>query len=116
MNFYPRVVCEEGNVQAQKLVEKYFEDADAVWRGMGRIPSTGKVLRREYAAYDAGSAGLMEDQKRNKACCCDRILMGKMAPEECPLFGTVCKPLTPQGACMVSGEGSCNSAYLTGQS
>lgn len=115
MNFYPRVVRKEGNAQAQKLVEKYFEVSDAVWRGLGRIPGTGKVLRREYAVYDAGSAGLWEDRRRNKVCCCDKILMGKLAPQECPLFGSACKPLTPQGACMVSAEGSCHSAYLSGE-
>ena len=78
---------------------------------MGIVPGTGMELRQEYAKYDAGSQGLNEDNKRNKACCCDQILMGKMQPQQCPLFGKVCKPLTPQGACMVSTEGSCHSAY-----
>ena len=110
-NFYPQVVSEVGNVKAKALVEKYFMPTDATWRGMGVIPETGMVLRPEYAAYDAGSAGLSEDNKKNKACCCDKILMGKMTPKECPLFGKVCKPLTPQGACMVSTEGSCHSAF-----
>ena len=54
-----------------------------------------------------------DDNKRNKACCCDQILMGKMQPQQCPLFGKVCKPLTPQGACMVSEEGSCHSAFAS---
>lgn len=113
MNFYPQVVSAEGNTRAKALVEKYFMPADATWRGMGVIPKTGMVLRPEYAAYDAGSMGLSEDHKKNKACCCDKILMGKMTPQECPLFGKVCKPLTPQGACMVSTEGSCHSAFAT---
>ena len=112
-NFYPQVVSEEGNTKAKALVEKYFVKADATWRGMGVIADTGMVLRPEYAAYDAGSADLTEDNKKNKACCCDKILMGKMTPQECPLFGKVCKPLTPQGACMVSTEGSCHSAFAT---
>ncbi len=113
MNFYPKVVTAEGNRKAQMLTEKYFMTADAVWRGMGMISGTGRVLRPEYAVYDAGSRELQEDNKKNKACCCDKILMGKMTPQECPLFGKVCKPLTPQGACMVSEEGSCHSAYHT---
>ena len=112
-NFYPQVVSAEGNTKAKTLVEKYFRKADATWRGMGMIADTGMVLRPEYAAYDAGSAELIEDNKKNKACCCDKILMGKMIPQECPLFGKVCKPLTPQGACMVSTEGSCHSAFAT---
>ena len=110
MNFYPKVVSENGNETAKKMVDKYFEKADAAWRGMGMIPQTGMVLRNEYAIYDAGSKELSEDNKRNKACCCDKILMGKMKPKQCPLFGKTCKPLTPQGACMVSEEGSCRSA------
>ena len=111
MNFYPQVVNEQGNVKAKELVDKYFTDADAAWRGMENLPSTGKVLRKEYEKCDAGSFELREDNKKNKACCCDKILMGKMSPQECPLFGKVCKPLTPQGACMVSIEGSCHSAF-----
>jgi len=113
MNFYPSVVSAEGNVRAQELVTKYFQATDAAWRGMGIVPGTGMELRPEYDKYDAGSKALVEDNKRNKACCCDQILMGKMQPQECPLFGKVCKPLTPQGACMVSEEGSCHSAFAS---
>ena len=113
MNFYPAVVSAEGNVRAQELVAKYFQKTDAAWRGMGIVPGTGMELREEYEKYDAGSKALVEDNKRNKACCCDQILMGKMQPQQCPLFGKVCKPLTPQGACMVSEEGSCHSAFAS---
>ena len=113
MNFYPAVVSKEGNVRAQELVQKYFQPTDAAWRGMGVVPGTGMELRKEYEKYDAGSKDLVEDNKRNKACCCDQILMGKMQPQQCPLFGKVCKPLTPQGACMVSEEGSCHSAFAS---
>lgn len=111
MNFYPSVVSAEGNVKAQELVAKYFKPSDATWRGIGTVCGTGMELRPEYEKYDAGSKDLVEDNKRNKACCCDQILMGKMQPNQCPLFGKVCKPLTPQGACMVSEEGSCHSAF-----
>ncbi|MBQ2626439.1 MAG: hydrogenase formation protein HypD, partial [Eubacterium sp.] len=44
-------------------------------------------------------------------CCCDRILTGEMRPNQCPLFGKVCTPLSPQGACMVSTEGGCFSWF-----
>ena len=100
-----------GNIRAKELVAKYFQPTDAAWRGMGIVPDTGMELRPEYEKYDAGSKDLIEDNKKNKACCCDQILMGKMQPQDCPLFGKVCKPLTPQGACMVSEEGSCHSMY-----
>ncbi len=110
-NCYPQVVKEEGNTKAQNLVAKYFQQSDAAWRGMGVIVGTGMELRPEYEKYDAGSKGLNEDNKRNKACRCDQILMGKLQPCDCPLFGKVCTPLNPQGACMVSEEGSCHSAF-----
>lgn len=115
MNFYPSVVTEAGNTKAQKLVDTYFEPSDAAWRGMGVIPGTGMQLREEYRNYDAGSGGLNEDNKKNAACCCDKILMGKMEPRQCPLFGKVCTPLAPQGACMVSEEGSCHARFFAGE-
>lgn len=113
LNFYPSVVSAKGNIRAKKLVEKYFCKSDASWRGMGMVAESGMELRPEYERYDAGSRGLFDDKKRNKACCCDKVLMGNMQPQECPLFGKTCKPLTPQGACMVSQEGSCHAAFGT---
>lgn len=112
MNFYPSVVTEEGNREARDLILKYFEKADAVWRGLGPIPGSGRVLKKEYAFLDAGSRGLDRDTKANPACSCDRVLMGKIPPTACPLFGKACTPMNPQGACMVSGEGSCNSWFV----
>lgn len=110
-NYYPSVVTAEGNRAAQKMVDAYFMPADALWRGMGVILGSGRVLRPEYARFDAGSAGLLEDVKKNQACRCDQVLMGRSLPGDCPLFGTVCTPMHPQGACMVSEEGSCHQ-YL----
>lgn len=111
MNFYPSVVTPEGNTEAQKLIDQYFESSEAVWRGMGSIPGSGRFLREEYARYDAGSRGLDEDHAANPACRCGEVLMGRIKPMQCPLYGKVCTPLTPQGACMVSEEGNCHS-YL----
>lgn len=111
MNFYPSVVSEEGNTLAQQAVRKYFEHADAAWRGIGMVEGSGHVLREAYQIYDAGSRSLNDDHKKNSACCCDRILTGEMRPNQCPLFGKVCTPLSPQGACMVSTEGSCFSWF-----
>ncbi len=115
MNFYPSVVTENGNEKALALMDRYFEKTDAVWRGIGQIPGSGLKLREEYRCYDAGSEGLDIDQPQNKACCCDRVLTGRMRPEECPLFGNACTPLHPQGACMVSEEGSCNTVIRYGR-
>lgn len=105
-NLYPSVVTEQGNEEAQRLVEKYFCPAPAVWRGMGEIPQSGLLLREEYAVFDAGSASLIED-RANPACRCGDVLTGRIRSNQCPLFGKACNPLHPQGACMVSTEGSC---------
>lgn len=109
MNFYPKVVTEEGNTSAKSLIDKYFTPSAACWRGMGIIKGSGLKIRDEYSYLDAGSEGLNEDIKKNKACLCDQVLMGKKTPKDCPLFGKVCTPLTPQGACMVSEEGCCHT-------
>lgn len=111
MNFYPSVVTEEGNLKAKELVRHYFTEADAAWRGMGIIERSGLMLRGEYECYDAGSLGLDEDQKKNQACRCDQVLMGKIRPKDCPLFKKVCNPMNPQGACMVSTEGACHAFF-----
>ncbi len=110
-NDYPSVVTEEGNQAAWQLVERYFEKSDAAWRGMGVIRDSGMTLRKEFAHLDMGSDMLREDHKKNPACICDQVLMGRLRPGECPLFGKGCTPVHPQGACMVSGEGSCRSYY-----
>ncbi len=111
-NFYPSVVTPKGNEKALARMKEYFEPGEALWRGMGIIPGSGLYLKEEYARYDAGSKWLNDDQKINQACRCDQVLMGKISSKECPLFGKVCTPLSPQGACMVSSEGSCYQNYL----
>lgn len=114
VNDYTSVVSNQGNLIAQNKVNHYFEPCDAAWRGMGIIPESGRRLRDQFSKYDAGSNDLIEDHKRNKACCCDQILMGRMEPEQCSLYGKICTPLTPQGACMVSEEGSCRQSLQYG--
>ncbi len=111
-NYYPSVVTEKGNEKAEEVIDRYFIKTDAVWRGMGNVPHSGRMIRDEFKDFDAGSEGLTEDKKKNKACSCDKVLMGKMKPADCPLYGKVCNPLNPQGACMVSQEGSCFSYYV----
>lgn len=107
VNLYPSAVTANGNKKAQALVCKYFEPCDAAWRGLGVIPASGMALRPEYRQFDAGSAALTRDQSKNPLCKCAQILTGELAPPQCPLFGAECTPLNPQGACMVSLEGSC---------
>ena len=111
MNMYPKVVTAEGNTHAQQVISKYFEPGDASWRGMGTIPGSGMYLKKEYERYDAGSFGLDEDKVANKACRCADVLIGRIESEQCPLFGKTCTVDHPQGACMVSSEGSCYTRF-----
>ncbi|MCR5625321.1 MAG: hydrogenase formation protein HypD [Lachnospiraceae bacterium] len=113
-NYYPSVVLSEGNKMALDKIFKYFKYDKAVWRGLGAIDDSGLVLKEEYLEFDAGSTGLSEDIKINAGCSCDKVLMGKLTPNQCPLFKKVCNPQNPQGACMVSEEGSCFQSFLAG--
>jgi len=112
-NRYPRAVTEEGNPRAQQLVAKFFEPADAEWRGLGVIPLSGLKLREEYSRFDALSAFPVEVEKpaEPKGCHCGEVLCGLIHPPECGLFGKTCTPENPVGACMVSSEGACAAYY-----
>ncbi|MCR5451032.1 MAG: hydrogenase formation protein HypD [Lachnospiraceae bacterium] len=114
-NFYHEAVRDEGNISANEIINRYFKEDDAMWRGMGIIPGSGRYLKEEYVSFDAGSFGLNDDEIKNKACRCSEVLMGKIKPMECPLFKKVCTPLSPQGACMVSEEGNCHSYLVNGR-
>jgi len=112
VNLYSRVVRPEGNLAAQALVSRFFAPADAVWRGLGTIPGSGLALRPEYAHRDASLIEVEVPEPVEPAGCrCGEVLKGSIDPPECPLFATVCTPITPVGACMVSSEGTCAAWY-----
>ena len=113
-NLYKKVVTEEGNIKARELVNKYFRPSDSSWRGMGKIGGSGMILKDEYAEYDAGSYGLDEDHMP-VGCSCASVLIGKVKPNDCPLFGKSCTPDNAHGACMVSTEGSCYNYFVSGR-
>jgi hydrogenase expression/formation protein HypD len=94
-----------------------FEPCDAVWRGLGLLPGSGLSIRTEYARFDADKMLTLDvpDACENPACRCGDVLKGKLAPFDCPLFGTVCTPEAPIGACMVSSEGTCAAAHKYGR-
>ncbi len=116
-NQYSRAVSAHGNAKAQELVRTLFEPVDAVWRGLGVLPGSGLVLREAYAAFDAARRFQVElpDAVEPAGCRCGEVLTGRISPVGCPLFGTVCNPETPVGACMVSSEGSCAAVWRYGQ-
>ncbi len=116
VNCYPRVVTHEGSPEAQKLVTRFMEPCDTEWRGLGVIPQSGMRLREEFSAFDARKKFDIPPitGRANPACRCGEVLQGKCKSTDCPLFGTVCTPLHPVGACMVSNEGACSAYYQYG--
>ena len=88
-----------------------------IWRGLGMIPGSGFQIRDTFAAYDAVKKFDIRPSSKAEpsACRCGDVICGRLAPNECPMFGTVCTPADPEGPCMVSSEGACAAAYLYGE-
>jgi hydrogenase expression/formation protein HypD len=116
-NLYPQHVRPQGNPKARQLLEQVFRPTPALWRGLGELEESGLALREAYASFDASplvpplEEPRKEDLQRQEHCRCGDILLGRLSPSECPLFGKGCTPLHPLGPCMVSGEGSCAAAW-----
>ncbi len=111
-NEYNFVVTKEGNKQAQRIMETYFEPVDEAWRGMGIIPKSGMDLKEEYASLNAKKRfSITPGEPRKTKCRCGEIIRGIAKPQDCVLFGKACTPLKPIGPCMVSSEGSCSAYY-----
>ncbi|HHW57441.1 MAG TPA: hydrogenase formation protein HypD [Clostridia bacterium] len=114
---YKRVVKEEGNIEAQKMIEEIFEPCDSTWRGLGKIKGSGLMIRDKYKDFDAAlKFGIkpIGEEIEIKGCRCGDVLKGHIYPNECSLFGKVCTPENPVGPCMVSSEGSCAAFYKYG--
>jgi hydrogenase expression/formation protein HypD len=113
---YRRSVSYEGNLTAQKMIDRYFIKRELFrWRGLGAVPKSAYRLREEFERFDAEVVfkdilpkEAIEDEK---VCICGDILRGLAVPTECKVFGTLCKPSSPLGSCMVSSEGACNAYY-----
>ncbi len=109
-NEYVRSVTYEGNAKAQKMIERVFEVVSADWRGIGRIPDSGYRLRDRFLRHDARlryNIRFPPSRDIRPGCLCHLIIIGKIKPTECPLFGKTCTPDSPMGPCMVSREGTC---------
>lgn len=113
-NCYPEVVRPGGNAAAQKQLQKALHVADANWRGIGIIPASGFALNAQFGAHDARKQFTGYETEGRKrvgemppGCDCARVVLGKIYPNDCKLFGTACTPRTPVGPCMVSDEGAC---------
>lgn len=110
---YKRVVKENGNEKALRMLNEVFKPVDAEWRGLGNIPKSGLKIKKEYSEFDAEEAFPVEVEKpeENPACRCGDVLKGIANPEDCPLFRKICTPENPIGACMVSSEGTCSAWF-----
>lgn len=111
-NEYRRAVSKEGNVLAQKMINKCFEKRDDIWRGLGLIPMSGLGFKDELREYDAERRfNLVPSEPKPTACRCGEVITGRLNPCDCPLFGKRCTPEDPVGPCMVSSEGACAASY-----
>ena len=112
-NAYPGAVRAGGNPRARAVQDEVFEPCDASWRGLGVIPGSGLAMRDRFARFDAARRFdvRLPAPREPRGCRCGDVLRGAIDPTECALFGTSCTPDTPDGACMVSGEGSCAARW-----
>lgn len=112
-NQYSRVVPQEGNSKARKVIEDVFEITDREWRGMGTLENSGWKLKPTFSEYDAFQKfNLKETPKPQETeCIAGEVLKGQKKPKDCPHFGKKCTPIHPLGAPMVSSEGACAAYY-----
>jgi len=110
---YQRVVQQEGNLKALKILNTVFRLADDHWRGLGMIPLSGMKLRPRFSAFDIEKVMPLgvPVAAEPKGCICGLILRGLKKPTHCRLFAKKCTPADPVGACMVSAEGTCATYY-----
>ena len=112
-NGYAAAVKPGGNARARQLLAQAFDVVDAPWRGIGTIAQSGYALKPELAAHDARRR-LPPVTPRLRGpgndlppgCDCARVVLGKISPPACRLYGTACRPASPIGPCMVSDEGA----------
>jgi hydrogenase expression/formation protein HypD len=121
-NCYPQVVRPGGNPAARHCLDETMEVIDATWRGIGTIPGSGYRLREAYAAHDARLRfpGYGDEARRRvgqmpAGCDCAQVVLGKLYPTDCRLYGHPCTPRAPVGPCMVSDEGACRIWWSAGR-
>ena len=131
-NFYTEAVSDEGNAKARGIIGRYFDLRDAEWRGLGNIDGSGYYLKEEEHSRDGSFYVRSRTQKEPsllcsvhsrtqkepspcllsaESCRCGDVILGRIDPDECPLFGGSCTPAHPIGPCMVSSEGACGTWY-----
>ena len=111
-NLYRSVVSDRGNEKAREIMERFFEPSPAFWRGIGVIERSGYSIRKDFMDYNIEIPLKVESIKdKGKGCRCGEVIIGRIEPHECKLFGKACTPTNPIGPCMVSQEGTCGIYY-----
>jgi hydrogenase expression/formation protein HypD len=119
-NCYPELVRPGGNPSARRYLAEVMEVVPASWRGVGMIPDSGFALRPAWRhldarrAFAAPSAGRKRAGEMPPGCDCARVVLGKIYPDQCRLYGRACTPRHPIGPCMVSDEGACRIWWASG--
>lgn len=119
-NCYAETVKPEGNAVARRCLAETMQVIDANWRGIGTISRSGFRLRPAYAHLDARLRFDLHPGDRPRraemppGCDCARVILGKVLPNDCYLYGRACTPRTPIGPCMVSDEGACHVWWTAG--
>jgi hydrogenase expression/formation protein HypD len=109
-NEYSRMVKWEGNLKALNVMKKAFKIAPSNWRGIGRLPDSALKLQDNFEDYNANkkfNVNIEQGRDILLGCECHLVIIGKIKPDECPMFMKACTPQKPVGACMVSSEGTC---------
>ncbi len=112
-NRYTRLVAEQGNPHARKVLSEVFDVCDRLWRGIGMIPQSGLSIAEPFAPWNAEVKFDLRhiSASEPEECIAGLILQGIKKPSACPCFNTTCHPQTPLGATMVSSEGACAAYY-----
>ncbi|HEX7972562.1 MAG TPA: hydrogenase formation protein HypD [Thiobacillus sp.] len=125
-NCYQEVAHPGGNPTARRMLDDTLDIVDANWRGIGIIPRSGFALKPAYARHDArqlfpdhaeadsNQPGRCRAGEMPPGCDCAQVVLGKIYPNQCRIYGRACTPRNPVGPCMVSDEGACRIWWASG--
>ena len=97
-NEYPRVVKPEGNPKALALMKEAFKVTSGNWRGIGSLPNSALQLRESLADFDARlkhDVHVEQGKDIITGCQCHLVIIGKIKPDQCPMFLKACTPRNP---------------------
>ncbi len=109
-NLYPRVVTREGNKTALEAIKIAYSVIDANWRGIGEVQKSGLEISEKFEEFNIRLKEKLppvSSVEMPSGCRCAEVILGKIYPDECPLFNRKCTPENPVGPCMVGIEGTC---------